>query len=124
MNISITFNGKNIDISEGMNFSDLNTDDQKLNSIFNSIDNGNKVVDKTEINIIKFLFKKYDKNKDGEIQSNELENINQENLKKYCETVKLAERLNNDVCAKSNLGLRLNLTALLLHITLQDLGSY
>ena len=82
MNISITFNGKNIDISEGMNFSDLNIDDQKLNSIFNSIDNGNKVVDKTEINIIKFLFKKYDKNKDGEIQSNELENINQENLKK------------------------------------------
>lgn len=104
MNISITFNGKNIDISEGMNFSDLNIDDQKLNSIFNSIDNGNKVVDKTEINIIKFLFKKYDKNKDGEIQSNELKNINQENLIKDCETIKLAERLNNDVCAKSNLG--------------------
>ena len=105
MNISIKFNGKNIDISEGMNFSDLNIDDKKLNSIFNSIDNGNKVIDKTEINIIKFLFKKYDKNKDGEIQSNELKNINQENLKKDCETVKIAESLNNDVCAKSNLGL-------------------
>ena len=113
MNISIKFNGKNIDISEGMNFSDLNIDDKNLNSIFNLIDNGNKVADKTELNIIKFLFKKYDTNKDGEIQSDELkviyqknsiEHVYRENLKQDCEAVKIAERLNNDVCAKSDLG--------------------
>jgi Ca2+-binding EF-hand superfamily protein len=74
-----------------MKFSDLYSDDNKLNSIFNSMDNGNEIVDKTEINIIKFLFKKYDKNNNGAIESNELENINQENIKEDCDAVKIAE---------------------------------
>lgn len=104
MNISVIFNNKNIDINEGMKFSDLYSDDDKLNSIFNLIDNGDDIVDKTEINIIKFLFNKYDKNNNGAIESNELEYINEEDMKKDCDAVKIAEQLNKDICTKTNLG--------------------
>ena len=103
MNISVKFNDENIDINEGMKFSYLYSDDNNLNSIFDSIDNGDDIVDKTEINIIKFLFKKYDKNNNGAIESDEIEKINQENIRKECDAVKLAEQLNNDICA-TNIG--------------------
>lgn len=64
-----------LNISAGSNWSDLNIQNQSLNSIFNKIDDGDNIVSENELSILEKILKKADTSKNNIIENEEFEKI-------------------------------------------------
>lgn len=84
----------------------VKTSNSILNSIFNSIDNGDGIIQQNELDALQTLIKGNDKNEDLIIDNNELSTIKKNtNFKTIKEAAVIANQIYNDVSAKTSLGL-------------------
>lgn len=108
----VYFNPNNQKVSKnlkaGQKWNEVKTSNKTLNSIFNNIDNGDGIIQQEELDALNLVFKEKDKNKNKTCDNDEMANISKYSKKEWQNIVKgakIAELINDDLSAKTFLGL-------------------